>query len=426
MVVGEVGEACADDDEKAVRMSDLVDGVLAVRDALPAYEKAESYYYNRVAQTYLSSRLAASMRGLSDEYKVGLIKRVVDAVLNRLIIRDEGMAPDLKSIWVENELDLESGYLLRDALVYGDAYLVVWPGDEDENGRPVSVEIFPNSPKTVRVFYQVENPRKKAYAVKAWPVATSQGVRTRANLYYADHVEKWITVAQEWGEKDSDWVHWFDDESDAGSWSYENPYGEVPVFHLRTARPYGRPEHEDAYGAQNALNKLLSTLMAVIEAHGAPHRWFALDPDGSVSNGVPGLEDATPDPSDVPLNERVPSTPGAVDIFRGKVSAGQFEPAEVKNFLESMAAVVRLMAVSTATPGWNFDPVGALPSGETLKVAEAPLVKRVKDRQRAFGGAIEDALSFALRVSGAGRQTVVLEWEPAEPSIDLAPNVIAA
>lgn len=42
----------------------------------------------------------------------------------------------------------------------------------------------------------------------------------------------------------------------------DNPYGVIPVFHLRTDRPYGEPCHRGFYGPQDTVNKLIIGHMA--------------------------------------------------------------------------------------------------------------------------------------------------------------------
>src|SRR3546814_17791675 len=55
--------------------------------------------------------------------------------------------------------------------------------------------------------------------------------------------------------------------------SVENETGEIPFFHFRTARPYGRPEHKKAYGPQDALTKLVTTMMSTSAFAAFPQTW---------------------------------------------------------------------------------------------------------------------------------------------------------
>src|SRR3546814_18417719 len=54
--------------------------------------------------------------------------------------------------------------------------------------------------------------------------------------------------------------------------SVENETGEIPFFHFRTARPYGRPEHNKAYGPQDALTKLDTNMMSNSDFANFPQR----------------------------------------------------------------------------------------------------------------------------------------------------------
>ncbi|WP_143860713.1 hypothetical protein, partial [Nocardia cerradoensis] len=57
-------------------------------------------------------------------------------------------------------------------------------------------------------------------------------------------------------------------------WLVINEFGTLPVFHFTTGiDQYGKPEHEAAYAAQDAINKLLASQMASVEHYGFPTRY---------------------------------------------------------------------------------------------------------------------------------------------------------
>src|SRR6185369_2936976 len=157
-------------------------------------------------------------------------------------------------VWNANQLDLHFPEIFTKTGTYGDGYLIVWP-TSNSTGDMTGVSVDYNSPERVRVFYDDENPRIKKMAVKVW----REGKRTRTNLYYPDRIERYITKLNMVGKTDDEWEEYTDDEAE--TWPIVNPYNEVPVFHLRNQFTYGRPDHRDAYGPQDAINKLVATQM---------------------------------------------------------------------------------------------------------------------------------------------------------------------
>ena len=65
-------------------MSDLTDAVREIREARPAYEEAESYYFGRVGEVFASPAIRRKLERTSGNHRVNLAKRPVDAVLDRL------------------------------------------------------------------------------------------------------------------------------------------------------------------------------------------------------------------------------------------------------------------------------------------------------------------------------------------------------
>jgi hypothetical protein len=82
------------------------------------------------------------------------------------------------------------------------------------------------------------------------------------------------------------------------------------------------------------------------------------------------------------------------------------------------------MASLTNTPLHYFEKTGNVPSGEALRVAEAPLIKKVNDRQSSFGQAWRDLFKFVLRVNKID-EDVQVKWVQVE-SLDELERLDAA
>lgn len=352
-----------------------------------------------------------ALRGAAGGFDVNLARRPVVAVLDRIQIlavavpNDQGATRRLiDTAWTPNRMDRYSETVHWAALTYGDAYLIVWPGENDG-----TVELHYNSPITTRMFYGSENARVKSHAAKLWTVGEGDQAFTRVNLYYADRVEKWATKPGNPGKEETDFAP---HEVDGEPWPLPDPYGAVPVFHFRTREPYGRPQHRGAFGPQNAITKLSATLMATIDYQGFPQR-YALQEAGQLDqlfDPDPDDETSAPDAESSALR----ASPGSLWKLPGFKAIGQFDPADVKAFLRPLNFYARAMAAATATPLRFLEPSGQVPSGESLRADDAPLTKRLAHRLASFADEWSAALVFAAGVLGEQILEVDVQWAPVQ------------
>jgi len=414
-------------------IEDLIPAYAELRAARPEYEQAEMYREGEAPEKFPSLAIQRALRGGGRDFHVNLAARPVDAVLDRLEISSVTCDPDehtakLQEIWDANELYIEAPQIHDNALTYGDAYLFVWPSDSssdaDERGDPVThvdgVHLFYNSPLCVRIIYDEENTRLPRLAIKTWCQGTDETRRIRVNLYYADHFEKWIikeTAAKKPEDRltSDDFEPYVDEHTDENG-HIPNPYGRVPFFHFRTRRPYGRPVHKNAYGPQDALTKLITNQMAASDFAAFPQRYGLLDPGASEDDDLDWGHDDQSDPEDRP--SQMVASPGSMWILRNYRAVGQFAPADPDAFLKPQSQFMRLMAATTTTPMRWFDPSGDVPSGESIRADDAPLVKKINAFQRSFGATWRDALEFALNILGI-KAKVTVQWAPAHATSDL-------
>ncbi|MET8270175.1 phage portal protein [Streptomyces sp. NPDC005096] len=385
-------------------MSDLTNAVNQILDKRADYETAQQYYEGAVEEVFFDRRIRRALKRTGDHFRLNYAATPVNAVNNRLEIASVSAISDgansyLDRVWASNELELEVGQVHKNALIYGDAYLIVWPDGE-------SLQIFYNTAKNAVVVYDEENPRLKRYAAKVWSVTVDGKSRSRVNLYYADHIEKYITVSR-LGESpaDKDFVPFRDEHTDSEG-VMPNPLGFVPVFHFRTEHPEGKPEHLLAYNAQDMINKLAITQMAVNDFHGFPQRW-ALAGEGSTEAADFDTDD------DEEKAEALGNNPGDMLWLSNVDKVGQFPAADPDNFLKPMKHYIRSLAVITDTPVHYFEPTGNIPSGEALRTAEAPLVKKVRTRQISFGATWREVFT-AILVIGGFKEDVQVHWKSIE------------
>ena len=189
----------------------------------------------------------------------------------------------------------------------------------------------------------------------------------------------------------------------------ENPWNEVPVFHFRTSKQYGRPEHQDAYGPQDAINKLIITHMNTVDYQGAPQR-YALSGGGN-NQEFEDFDDTAEAEDNI---GKLKNGPGELWYLKGVSKVGEFSPADHKVFTEPVKDFVRSMASITNTPLHYFEKTGSVPSGESLRTAEAPLLKKVEDRQITFGSTWTDLFRFILKIDNETEPNVDVKWKAVE------------
>lgn len=364
------------------------------------YTNAEDYYRGSQGEIFAHERWNKLFRD-NGTYVLNYAKTVVDTVLDRLEIASvKGVGGEadkaINKIWEQNDLVIDATEIHRRALIFGDCYAIVWPDEEGE------VQITYNAPLTTVVIYDAENPRKKSYAAKAWESLNVFGKKqTNLNLYYEDRIEKYTRQ----GELDTG-------AAEAHTWTagevVENPFGQVPVFHFRTHRPYGTPEHAAAIGPQDAINKMVNNHMLTVDYQGAPQR-YALSSYGNGSEMTDFDDDDTARENIAGLK----SGPGEFWYLNGVTQVGQFAPADPTTFTGPILEYVKAMASLTQTPLHYFQNNGQFASGEALRTAEAPLVKKVRDRQIAFGAAWREVFRFALVIEGI-EADVQVKWQSVE------------
>lgn len=409
--------------------ADLIDAYAELCDARPGYAKAEAYFDGDVDEIFASDKVARMLAksNLDELDEINFARIPVTAVTDRLHITaitaadDDDATEEITALIKRNQLDEELPALHVRACSQGDAYLMVWPAIDD-TGIVTGVDMLVNSAATVRVIYDDENPLRKKLAIKSWCTGAGKDQEIRADLYYPDggeaspaRIERWVWAGKH-TKKNDKWTPYTADGQDA---VLPNPYGQIPFFHYRTARPYGRPEHYAAYGPQAIINKLVASHAATVDYQSLPQRYGLIDPQVDQS----GMQaDFDPDnPEDIggdpesPLNpSQLRNDPGEMWMLQGLKGVGQFEAANPQVYLAPFDRYVKAMAQVTGTPFAEFDSTGDAISGKARIEARASQTARVQARQRSFGATHSDAFEFALTLLGFDDVDVRVRWQPAD------------
>lgn len=287
--------------------------------------------------------------------------------------------------WEVNKGDALQKRVHEHAAALGDAYVIVeW---DTAHGRP---RFLFNAPELIRMHYDAADYERVVYATKRWTVTAPVGTETfgmvRLNVYHPDRIEKYHANAR--GGAAGSWERHMDADDSVWPKPWVDAEGEplgVPVVHYRNddrGGDYGRSELRDAIPLQDALNKALVDGIKIEDSQGWGQRW---------GTGV----DTAPDGD-------VAAQPGSILwATSGEARFGQFEAADPEKTIAWMVALVNEMAHVTATPAHMFSRTGTLPSGESLKTAEAPLVSKARDRTVVYGNPWESAMELAVRLHNA-------------------------
>lgn len=410
-------------------VEDVVEGSKQLDKHAAEYRLAWSYYTGDRSEYFSGSSLLARKLALQGQvFRVNMARIPADAVSTRLEISNFDAGTDslnsaLQAVWDDNKLLFTFPELFKKTSALGDSYMMVWDnGDDgyDAEGNPTTqhdIAVTYHSPLSMRVVYNPEKPSEKLYAIQQWCTKSAVGVEIyRANIYTDEVVEKWVTVA---GKKPGDDDAWVPYEDEAGDAVYAHDAGEIPVFHFRTCLQYGKPEQKEAYGAQDALNKLTITHMSTVDYHGFPQRYRILEASANPDDFFGHDDDILDtDPlSDADPEGQIRTGPATMWDLKGTKSVGQFDPAQPKTFTDPAEFYIRAMAVATDTPLSAFDPDGDK-SGESRRREEGPLVKKVIDRQQLHGSELSALHSTILRLLGFGDVAVKITWKPAEMTTD--------
>lgn len=417
-------------------MSDLMYGLSALAENFDDYQLASDYYEGCPDELIGNPELRRLLTqgGYGERFRINLAKTPVDALLNKVQISSittDSEAGDaaLNALREDNLMVLQEGEVHRRTFEFGDYYVMVWPDEQDDDTEDgdrsletSKVQINVHGPQTMRVIYDDDHPNRKSFAIQSW--FNGELDRWRADLIYPDRIESYVSKTKERPVKEDGWEPFSEGEAEH---IQPNPHGEIPVFHFRNGLPYGRPEHKDAYGPQDAVNKLTATQMASTDSAGFPQRYGLVDPQAVLdeNNDDPFRDDETEVDDTVDASRRghrsaLRGGPGTLLFLNGLKAIGQFATADSKNFMDPLEVYVRLMAQVTTTPLHYFDPSGDVPSGESLRAADAPLIAKARNRKLYLTPTWQDVYKFALKLMGVTVVSVDIQWAPDTTIDDVA------
>ena len=356
-----------------------------------------------------------AFEGFSDNW----CKVVVNATLDRLKLLgfnfdDDDDFTKSKEIWAAmklNDIDEQQIDLHEGVLVESQAYMIVWPGEEEDE---VQLDWQPG--QLVRVFYDPDNRRKPLWAVKRW--ATDFG-ETFVTFYTDEFVYKF----KEAGEAD---INERTESSpnalteipgipggfggltprkvDGEPHPLSHDYGRVPIVEFNN--PSYASEIRDTVPQQDAINKTLLDMMISGEYTADPQKWIetmANAPEGGWKSGPGEVWHFTPS-----FDAEMKQVPGQF---------GTFDVGTPDNFVKPVEMWLQHVAHTSSTPVRYFFASdrggrGDSPSGESQLVDDKPLNDKVKKKHTFLGNRwLEVANLVDLTLGGEGDLTGEPVWE---------------
>ena len=357
-----------------------------LNEPLARYSSLDAYYEGRQPLAFLSPEAKTALGNRFGVMASNIPRLAVTALAERLRITgfagDDGLWAD----WVRNDLDQTSGVAHREALLFGDSYVIVWA---DRYGRPnVTVE----SAKQVAVLTD-PGTRQTVAAIKRWE--DRERNVTDAVMYLPDRIVKFH--AEQAGAVTPTGFKVVEELA--------NPLMTVPVVNLRNTDrilgDWGCSEIDDLKPLVDALNKSLADMMVTSEYVGRPRRWatgIELSEEAVTDDdGTPVLDDA-----DQPVMTEVNPIPEghrAMISENSEAKFGQLVAADLAGYEASVRVILgQIMAVSTLPAHYVGVFTDNPASADALRAAEASLTARAEARQAQFGRAWEQVAKLMIAV----------------------------
>lgn len=383
----------------------LINLIQDINERKPKLHTYRRYYDGKQRVKFVGAELQFEFGRQLQNLSCNRCEVVVDAVLDKLAITGfEDKAEDsnheelAKQYWEEHNMDTVARQVHQEALIHGDAYVIVWPNED--------VEVFAQHSDQFAVIYDDEYPDRLYAAAKSWKLRDG---KWRVNVYYEDRLEKYISrrPADYLPDNVGAWES-FSDPQDP-SWPIPYDFGRVPVFHFAVnarSGEYGRSDLHAIIPMQDSLNRSLANQAVAEEFQSYKQRW---------ATGIQPIEVLNEETGEV--EQISPFEEGADRLWTSTnpdTKFGQFESADLKMFEDVINGHELRIARTARIPLHYFTGMGDALSGEALKTIESPFIDKVRDRSRSFGQTWNELMNFVLLLKHGIEAKVEVVWKSPE------------
>ena len=400
-------------------IEDIEWAVEDLRTRADGYRLYTNYYDGDHPLDFVPADYRKEFAGMLRRLRLNICPAVVDALRDRLKLtgftsdkvkkteRPDGVtisadptAETISEIWRRNRLDQRQSQLSKEVIKSGDGYVIVWPDSEGE------VTLYPQRAELCTVQYSDDMPGQILKAAKIWVDIEE---RTRATLYYPDHIERYRSknkLRSGTTVKASSFEPFGDERNPA---EIDNKWDQVPVIHFANRADvgcFGVSELKEVLPLQDALNKAYRDKFVASDAQALRQRY------------VTGVE-APRDPKTGQIINLF--TPGDLwQTAEKDAKFGDLPAADLKPFVDVKESILIDVAIVSGTPlHYFFIGRGEPPSGEALKTAEARLTAKADERMTSFGNSWEEVFKLALRMASKDVDVDAV-WAHTEPRDEVA------
>lgn len=362
-----------------------------------AYSTLWAYYDGNQPLIYSAKRLQNLFRDIDARFSENWCAVIVDTAMDRLDLQRFTVSENpvattaLNRLYEETELNLDSEDAHECALVTGEGYVIAWREDVGDQRGPV--ECYFNDSRLCHLEYDPAHPRRKLWAAKWW---AGEDEIYRLTLYYPERLEYYRAS----GKGAPNGANQFQ-PIEGEDWQVPNPFGQVPVFHLRGNRRKAIGElTQSILELQNAVNKLIADMMVAAEFGAFKQRYVISEAEIGQLKNAPNEIWAVP----------------AGDGVGQDTEIGEFSETRLDNFLDAINQLSISMGIISRTPKSLFIKLPSHEiSGDALLAMEAPLNKKCERYIQRFTPVWRRIASFLLELEGIGVSPMQIQPEFAKP-----------
>lgn len=385
-----------------------------------ALELYDAYYEGEHRLAFATPSYRHLFGDMLKEFADDWCQLVVDAEVERMIPQGFRFTSTAKAgepasaddeawrMFQENNLDGEFQMAATDAVSLSEAYAIVWPGDEEGDEPRITFE----HASEVVVAHEPGDLRRRAAALKLW--VEDDGTEF-AFVYLPDGLYKFRSqgsgsgagrLVLPAGVTAQRWVRY---EPDGETWPLEHEMGVVPVVPLyneprlrtgwRTSDKEwsrGRSGIRKVIPIQDALNSLIRNMLTASEYQAHRQRWATgIEPPRDPDTGklIPAWEAAA---STLWVGNPRLNNAGKIPEGAFEPKFGQFDAADLRNFVVGVEMLCQHVASITRTPPHYLNASADRLSGESIKAAETGLVAKVARQSVHFGESLEEIIRLAF------------------------------